>query len=63
MFLWACSWGGAHVLIDNEWKLMNKPIVGQCDNQEPYKSMKKLDDFYLFNVVDDYVSGQADWLP
>lgn len=48
------SWGGLHVLIDNEWKLLSKPNAGQCDFQEPYSSMKKLDDFYLFNVVNDY---------
>ena len=50
------SWGGAHVIIDNEWKLMNKPVIGQCAGQEPYFGDREgqLDSFYLFNVVDDY---------
>lgn len=48
------SWGGLHVIIDNEWKLLSKPNAGQCDFQEPYASMKKLDDFYLFNLDEDY---------
>eukprot|EP00040_Diaphanoeca_grandis_P039447 m.259066 g.259066 ORF g.259066 m.259066 type:complete len:628 (-) comp37543_c0_seq1:99-1982(-) len=48
------SWGGLHVIIDNEWKLLSTPNAGQCDFQEPYSSMKKLDDFYLFNIIDDY---------
>jgi hypothetical protein len=48
------SWGGLHVLMDNDWKLLSRPIAGQCHFQEPYASMASLDDFYLFNVVDDY---------
>jgi hypothetical protein len=47
------SWGGLHVIIDNEWKLMNKPSKGQCNYQEPYNH-GKLDDFYLFNLDRDY---------
>eukprot|EP00039_Didymoeca_costata_P007344 m.98793 g.98793 ORF g.98793 m.98793 type:complete len:426 (+) comp13647_c0_seq5:523-1800(+) len=48
------KWASSQAIIDNEWKLMNKPNAGQCDFQEPYSSMKKFDDFYLFNLDDDY---------
>ena len=48
------SWGGSHALVDNDWKLMNTPNAGQCDFQEPYASMKKFDDYYLFNLASDY---------
>lgn len=48
------SWGGQSAVIDNEWKLMNKPNAGQCDYQEPYSSMKSYDEYYLFNLNDDY---------
>ena len=49
------SWGGLRVLIDNEWKLMSRPVPGQCTYQEPYASMgANLSDFYMFNVVEDY---------
>jgi hypothetical protein len=27
------AWGTAHAIVDNDWKLMNKPIAGQCDYQ------------------------------
>eukprot|EP01052_Picozoa_sp_SAG31_P032831 SAG31_NODE_3642_length_4032_cov_1.536232_3_plen_168_part_00 len=51
------SWGGLHAVIDNEWKLMSKPVAGQCTFQEPYATIAARDglsDFYLFNVVEDY---------
>ena len=48
------SWGGQTALIDNAWKLMSTPAKGQCTFQEPYASMKTLEDFYLFNLDDDY---------
>ena len=48
------SWGGHVAIIDNDWKLMSKPNAGQCDYQEPYASMKTMDDWYLFNLKDDY---------
>jgi hypothetical protein len=48
------SWGGQSAVIDNEWKLMNTPNAGQCDYQEPYSSMKSYDEYYLFNLNDDY---------
>ena len=35
-------------------KLLNKPNAGQCSFQLPYSQEEKLDDFYLFNVVEDY---------
>lgn len=47
------SWGGLNGVIDNDWKLIDKPDAGQCDFQEPYSSMKQLDDFYLFNLAND----------
>ena len=48
------SWGGNVAIIDNDWKLMTKPNQGQCDYQEPYSSMTKFDDYYLFNLAEDY---------
>ncbi len=50
------KWGGSEAIIDNDWKLMSKPNAGQCDYQEPWASVpaKELDDYYLFNLGDDY---------
>ena len=45
------AWGSSHAIVDNDWKLLNTPGAGQCDFQEPYKSMKRLDDYYLFNLA------------
>ena len=48
------SWADQDALIDNNWKLMTKPVKGQCDWQEPYGSMTKFDDHYLFDLETDY---------
>mmetsp|Transcript_12590 Transcript_12590/g.32198 ORF Transcript_12590/g.32198 Transcript_12590/m.32198 type:complete len:249 (-) Transcript_12590:813-1559(-) len=48
------SWSSHTILIDNDWKLMSKPFAGQCNYQEPYASMKQYDDYYLFNLAEDY---------
>jgi arylsulfatase A-like enzyme len=48
------SWADQDALIDNNWKLMTKPVKGQCDWQEPYGSMSKFDDHYLFDLETDY---------
>lgn len=48
------KWGDSEAIIDNQWKLMSKPNKGQCKYQEPYASMKTLDDYYLFDLSSDY---------
>lgn len=48
------SWGGLHVLIDNDMKLLSKPVAGQCSFQEPYASAEELESFYMFNLTADY---------
>lgn len=45
--------GSATAMIDGDWKLMSRPEKGQCDYQPPYSTMKKLDDYYLFNLASD----------
>ena len=46
------SWANQDAIIN--WKLMTKPVKGQCDWQEPYGSMSKFDDHYLVDLDTDY---------
>mmetsp|Transcript_147 Transcript_147/g.296 ORF Transcript_147/g.296 Transcript_147/m.296 type:complete len:613 (+) Transcript_147:7-1845(+) len=50
------AWGGNYALIDNDMKLISKPLKGQCDYQAPYSNIppSKLDSWYLFNLTADY---------
>jgi arylsulfatase A-like enzyme len=48
------SWGSQQALIDGTMKLIYKPSAGQCDFQEPYSSMKSLDDYYLYDLASDF---------
>lgn len=49
------STGGEHALIDNNWKILVNPKMGQCDPQPPYSSWKNLSKLtLLFNLDDDY---------
>ena len=48
------SWGNQQGIIDNEWKLITKPAVGQCDQQPgfDFKGAGK-DELFLYNLADD----------
>ena len=48
----AISFGGQSGIIDNDWKLITKPAVGQCTKQRGFDFDKK-DKYYLFNLKDD----------
>ena len=44
-------------IIDNNWKLVRNPGIGQCDFQEPYKSWKNVsvtNHTFLFDLDNDY---------
>ena len=47
------SWGGQQAIIDNQWKLMTKPEVGQCDQQPGFDFSAPKDELFLFNLADD----------
>ena len=51
------KWGTAEALIDNNWKLLSgskRDFQGQCDFQKPYSLFQKFDEYYLFNLGEDY---------
>lgn len=42
-------------VIDNNWKILHNPGMGQCDSQAPYNSWKNLSSIYLlFDLENDY---------
>lgn len=42
-------------IIDNNWKILHNPGMGQCDSQAPYNSWKNLSSIYLlFDLENDY---------
>ena len=47
------SWGGQSGVIDNDWKIVTKPAVGQCTKQAGFDFNSK-DKHFLFNLADDY---------
>ena len=49
--------GTAEALIDNNWKLLSgskRDFQGQCDFQKPYSLFQTFDEYYLFNLGEDY---------
>jgi len=46
--------GSQQAIIDNDWKILTRPTVGQCDLQPGFNfSLAKTDQFFLFNLKDD----------
>lgn len=47
--------GGERAIIDNSWKLVHNPKLGQCDPQPPYSTWTNLSGAYLlFDLDSDY---------
>ena len=46
--------GSQQAIIDNDWKILTRPSVGQCDSQPGFNySLARTDQFFLFNLKDD----------
>lgn len=46
---------GQQAVIDNKWKILHNPEMGQCDAQLPYNTWKNLSTIYmLFDLEKDY---------
>merc|ERR1712203_145734 len=47
--------GGQQAIIDNNWKILHNPGLGQCDSQAPYNKWSNLSSIYmLFDLDRDY---------
>lgn len=46
-------WGNQQGIIDDAWKLITKPEVGQCDEQPGFDFGSK-DKYFLYNLEQDY---------
>jgi hypothetical protein len=41
-------------IIDNDWKILTRPSVGQCDQQPGFNfTLARTDQFFLFNLAKD----------
>ena len=46
--------GSQQAVIDNQWKILTRPSVGQCDQQPGFNfSLAKTNQLFLFNLKDD----------